>query len=104
MLPARSSPSAPRRSSVSSSSSSPAPFVATERLRIQLVNRSQIQGPLHAILFLRCFGRLDVGSADRRGTCSTFFAIWVTVMGFTYRVLDRGHKSGSGNTTARRGL
>src|SRR5215831_17759475 len=47
MLPARSSPSAPRPSSVSSSSSSLAPSVATERLKIQLVNRSQIQGPLH---------------------------------------------------------
>jgi hypothetical protein len=35
----------PRRSSVSFCSSSSAPSVATERLRIQLVNRSQFRGP-----------------------------------------------------------
>src|SRR5262249_33913786 len=55
MLPARSSPSAPRPSSVSFSSSSPAPSVATERLRIQLVNRSQIRGPLHSLIALNRF-------------------------------------------------
>src|SRR6516164_9672403 len=45
--PARSLPSVLRQFCVSFCSSSSAPSVATERLRIQLVNRSQIRGPLH---------------------------------------------------------
>jgi hypothetical protein len=44
--PARSSPSAPRQSSVSSSASFSAPSVATERSKFQLVNRSDFWGPL----------------------------------------------------------
>src|SRR6516225_7800398 len=46
--PARSLPSVLRQFCVSFCSSSSAPSVATERLRIQLVNRSQIRGPLHS--------------------------------------------------------
>src|SRR5215471_11130071 len=46
VLPAQSSPSAPRQSSVSFSASFPAPSVATERREIQLVNWSEIRGPL----------------------------------------------------------
>src|SRR6516164_5585081 len=45
--PARSLPSVLRQFCVSFCSSSSAPSVATERLRIQLVNRSQIRAPLH---------------------------------------------------------
>src|SRR6516225_1669234 len=48
--PARSLPSVLRQFCVSFCSSSSAPSVATERLRIQLVNRSQIRGPLHRSL------------------------------------------------------
>jgi hypothetical protein len=44
--PRRSAPSDPHRSSVSLASSSSAPFAVTERPNFQLVNRSQIRGPL----------------------------------------------------------
>jgi hypothetical protein len=47
--PRRSSPSAPRPTSVSFSSSSSAPSVVTERRQFQLVNWSQNRGPLHTI-------------------------------------------------------
>ena len=44
--PVQSSPSTPRRSSVLFSASFSAPSAATERPEIQLVNQSQIPGPL----------------------------------------------------------